>query len=101
MKNILIVCAVVLFASGFSAPQGDNVEFSCMKKHKASNTCYFNFKVDGAPYQYIDMGCRYESRKDEIIQKAKEGGLALGKDWKIACPEAKPKSEKDNGSTGF
>lgn len=89
MKTFLLVIAVFVFASGAPAPQ-DNVEFICLKTHKASNTCYFNFKVDGAKYTYVDKGCKKSKKKDETINKVKEGELALSRDWKIDCPESKP-----------
>ncbi|MFD0998886.1 hypothetical protein ACFQ21_06185 [Ohtaekwangia kribbensis] len=75
--------------------QGENIEFSCMKTHKASNTCHFNFKVDGAKYRYVDIGCKFSSKRDEVIKKAKEGTIALSRDWKIECPE--PKEQKPDG----
>ena len=75
--------------------QGENIEFSCMKTHKASNSCHFNFKVDGAKYRYVDIGCKFNSKRDEVIKKAKEGTIALSKDWKIECPE--PKEQKNEG----
>jgi hypothetical protein len=82
-----------LAISGFTThPQGENVEFVCIKTHKASNTCYFNFKVDGGKFSYTDVGCKKVKKKEEVIKKAKEGKLALAKDWKIECPE--PKEEK-------
>ena len=87
----LLFAFVVL--SGFtSIDQGDNIEFSCMKMHKASNTCYFNFKVDGAKYRYTDIGCKFSKKQADLVKKAKEGSVALSKDWKIECPE--PKEEK-------
>ena len=87
-----------LVASGFtSLPQGGNIEFYCMKMHKASNTCYFNFKVDGAKFKYVDMGCKFSKKKDEVIEKVKAGTMALSKDWKIDCPE--PAEKKDTVRT--
>jgi len=87
----LLFAFVVL--SGFkSIYQGENIEFSCMKMHKASNTCYFNFKVDGAKYRYTDIGCKFSKKQADLIKKAKDGSVALSKDWKIECPE--PKEEK-------
>jgi hypothetical protein len=77
---------------GFAPSQGENVEFICIKTHKASNTCYFNFKVDGGKYSYTDIGCKKVKKKEDVIKKAKAGTLALAKDWKIDCPE--PKEEK-------
>lgn len=89
MKILPSLLFITLFViSGFT-PQGENVEFVCVKTHKASNTCYFNFKVDGGRYSYTDIGCKKVKKKEEIIKKAKEGRLALAKDWKIECPEPK------------
>jgi hypothetical protein len=88
MKTFLFVA--VMFVLGWTEPiPQDNVEFVCMKTHKASNTCYFNFKVDGAKYTYVDKGCKKTKKKEETITKAKEGELALSRDWKIDCPEPK------------
>lgn len=88
MKIIFSVLSIALLCSGSSIDQG-NVEFVCLKTHKASNTCYFNFKVDGAKYTYVDKGCKKSKKKDDTINKVKEGDLALSKDWKIECPEVK------------
>lgn len=63
-----------------------------MKTHKASNTCHFNFKIDGARFRYVDIGCKYSKKTEEIIEKAKAGTIALSKDWKIECPEPKPET---------
>jgi hypothetical protein len=92
------------FASlmAFTTKQGasDNVEYSCLKKNKASNTCHFNFIVDGAKYRFVDIGCKYEKKKDDVIQKVKAGELALAKDWKIECPAVKEDKPKTPAS-GF
>lgn len=93
MKFLVPFAVIVMIATGFSAPapeQGENVEFVCLKTHKASNTCHFNFKVDGANYRYVDIGCKYSKKKDDLIKKVKEGTIFLAKDWKIDCPEPKP-----------
>lgn len=93
MKGFSLFAIVFIIATGFRVDeQGDNVEFVCMKTHKASNTCYYNFKVDGAKYRYTDIGCKFSKKQQEVIKKAKEGELALSKDWKMECPEpaAKP-----------
>lgn len=90
---LLLAVAGILIASGFTPYQSDNIEFYCMKTHKATNTCHFNFKVDGAKFRYVDMGCKFSRKKDEAIKKVKEGTLALAKDWKIDCPE--PTEKKD------
>ncbi|MBA4054846.1 MAG: hypothetical protein C0490_09055 [Marivirga sp.] len=84
---------IIFFLMSFSPNpnQGDNIEFTCFKMHKASNTCHFNFTVDGAKFRYVDMGCKYNKRVDEVIKKVKDGTLALARDWKIDCPEPKQK----------
>jgi hypothetical protein len=82
----LFFFAIVLTLFSFSNRQGGNVEFVCMKAHKATNTCHFNFTVDGAKYRYLDKGCKYTRKTDELVNKVKEGSLALAKDWKIECP---------------
>jgi hypothetical protein len=90
----LSLSLLVLTLAGFTAQrQGENIEFVCMKMHKASNTCYFNFKVDGAKYKYVDMGCKFSKKKDEVILKVKDGSLALSKDWKIECPASAEKKD--------
>jgi hypothetical protein len=95
MKLITPFLFVLVFIlTAFSSKQGDNVEFSCWKKNKASNTCHFNFIVDGAKYRFVDIGCKYEKKKEDLIQKAKEGDLALAKDWKIECPAVKDDKQK-------
>lgn len=76
-------------------PQGDNVEFVCARKQMASNQCHYNFIVDGGKFRYVDIGCRFK-KKDEVIEKVKDGSLALAKDWKINCGEVKEKKE-DSG----
>jgi hypothetical protein len=91
--RLVFVLGVIILSAGFTPDQGDNIEFTCMKMHKATNTCYFNFKVDGAKYKYVDMGCKFSKKKDEAIKKVKDGTLALSKDWKIECPETQEKKE--------
>jgi hypothetical protein len=88
ISSAFIVCFLVL--AGFAPADPDNnIDLSCMKIHKASNTCHFNFKVDGARYRFVDVGCKYSGKKDEVIRKAREGSLALAREWKIECPEVK------------
>jgi hypothetical protein len=92
MKQLSKISLIgIIFLMSFSPEQGANIEFSCFKMHKASNTCHFNFIVDGAKYRYVDMGCKYSKKVDEVVQKVKAGSLALAKDWKIECPPTKPK----------
>ena len=77
----------LIFLMSFSPNQSSNIEFSCFKMHKATNTCHFNFTVDGAKFRYVDMGCKYSKKVDEVVKKVKDGSLALARDWKIECPE--------------
>lgn len=78
---------IVLFmAFGAVSDPGDNVEFVCMKKHAATKTCYYNFKVDGAKYRYVDIGCRFK-QTNEVVKRAKEGEIALAREWRVACAE--------------
>ncbi|HOX82364.1 MAG TPA: hypothetical protein PLJ60_10015 [Chryseolinea sp.] len=86
---------ITILTTGFRSDQGENVEFSCMKTLKSTNTCHFNFFVDGAKYRYVDIGCKFSKKRDDVIKKAKEGSLALSKDWKIECPEVKEKKDGD------
>lgn len=85
---IIAVCS-----SSTSVRQGENIEFVCYKTHKATNTCHYNFIINGAKYRHVDMGCKFSKKKDEAIKKVKEGSLALAKDWKIDCPEPAEKKE--------
>lgn len=86
MKILVLFLMITAFVSGERLPlQGENIEFVCLRTHKASNVCYFNFKVDGAKYTFVDVGCKKSKKKDDTIKKVKEGKLALSKDWKIEC----------------
>jgi hypothetical protein len=85
--TLLFACVAL---TGFTPRHQENIEFICMKMHKASNTCHFNFKVDGAKFRYVDIGCKYSKKTDELIEKVKAGTIALSKDWKMECPEPKP-----------
>lgn len=86
MKSIsYLLFFVILFASAFRPVASDNVEFVCMKTHKATNICYFNFTIDGARYTYKDVGCKKNKKREETIKKVKEGKLALSRDWTIDC----------------
>lgn len=94
----LILLFTALGNSYFFEP-GDNVEFVCMKKHAATKTCYYNFKVDGAKYRYVDIGCRFRAT-DEVVRKAKEGDIALAREWKVACAESQLEADKDKKEAG-
>ena len=91
MKHVNRLALIGLISlMSFSPKQDSHIEFSCLKMHKATNTCHFNFIVDGARFRYVDMGCKYSKKIDEVIKKVKDGSLALARDWKIECPQ-KPK----------
>ena len=94
IRAVLGLLLFVIFTSSSSIDQGENIEFICYKTHKATNTCHFNFIINGAKYRHVDMGCKFSKKQDECIKKVKEGSLALAKDWKIDCPE--PKEKKDS-----
>jgi hypothetical protein len=91
----LSILFLIIFYSGSNRYQGEEVEFVCHKMHKASNTCHFNFIINGAKYRHVDMGCKFTKKKDELIQKVKEGSVALAREWKIDCPEAKEKKDSE------
>lgn len=86
----IVVLAVVFVLTGFRSSSVNDVEFVCMKTHKASNTCHFNFRMDGASYRYVDIGCKYQKKQETLIKKVQEGSLFLAKDWKVNCQEPKP-----------
>lgn len=93
-----VLFSIVFILTGFKPyHQGENIEFTCLKTHKATNTCHFNFRVDGAAYRYVDIGCKYNKKVEEVVKKVKAGTLALAKDWKIVCREVKDK-KGDKGS---
>ncbi len=85
--KLFVSIFLALLLSGFSNQHDAVVELVCMKTHKASNTCYFNFKVDSVKYCYTDVGCRQVKKRDQLVQKVKEGRLALSRDWKFECPD--------------
>ncbi len=92
---VYVLFTAIILSTSFRVDQGENIVFSCMKTLKATNTCHFNFIVDGAKYRHIDIGCKFSKKQAEVIKKVKEGSLALAKDWKIECPEAKEKKDGD------
>jgi hypothetical protein len=98
MKPYAIRLLPVLFIllGSFTKPNQENIEFVCMKKQMAPNLCHYNFKVDGGKYRYVDIGCRFK-KKDEVIEKVKDGSLGLAREWKISCPEVSDKKD----STGY
>ncbi|MEP6738276.1 MAG: hypothetical protein ABJA70_22315 [Chryseolinea sp.] len=89
---IILTAASTMMSFDSKPIQGENVEFSCVKVNKATNTCHFNFIVDGAKYRFVDLGCKWNKKREEVIKKAKAGTLALAKDWKVECdPKASGK----------
>lgn len=99
ITRLWVLPALLILSAGFgmrgerTIDSQENIEFVCMKTHKASNTCHFNFKVDGANYRYVDIGCKYSKKQDDLVKKVKEGELFLAKDWKIECPQPKEKPQ--------
>ena len=92
MKYLSVTSVLIaLVFTGFTVKQ-DEIEFVCLKTHKASNTCHFNFKVNGANYRFVDVGCKYSKKQKDLIEKVQEGTIFLAKDWKIGCPEPKPEN---------
>lgn len=78
------IFSICLFFLTASAPRAsEEVELTCVKKQMATQTCHYNFTINGIRYRFIDNGCK--SKKEDILKKAKEGKLALAKDWKIDC----------------
>lgn len=94
MKKTTFAILVALMLTSFSktVKPSREVELVCIKRHSTSNSCHYNFKIGGANYRFIDVGCK--GKKDAIVKKANEGELGLAKDWKIACPE--PKAQSSN-----
>ncbi len=97
MKNSLLIILVALMLTSFSKTTSyfrEEVELVCIKRHSTSNTCHYNFKIGGANYRFMDVGCK--GKKDVILKRANEGELGLAKDWKISCPEPKQKPAPGN-----
>lgn len=87
MKRLTAWFFAVLLACSAFAPAGNqaDVQLTCFRAHKATNQCHFNFTIDGARYRYVDIGCKYAKKQEEVVKKAKDGSLALARDWKIEC----------------
>ena len=47
---VISLFLISLFSSGASQFQGESIEFVCLKAHKATNTCHFNFIIDSCIY---------------------------------------------------
>ena len=78
---VFSVCLFVLTAT--ITRTGEELELPCFKKQVATQSCHYNFTINGIRYRFIDNGCK--GKKEDILKKAKEGKLALAKDWKIEC----------------
>ena len=87
--TLLLIAAFILSAHGNRNFVREEIELVCTKRHSTSNTCHYNFKINGMNYRYIDVDCK--GKKDEIIENVKAGKLGLAKDWKIPCPEKSSK----------
>ncbi len=83
----LLILLTGLLTTGMSHQAGDDVELVCMRKQHSTKTCHYNFMINGLPYRYIDHGCK--ETKEVLMKKAKEGKLALAKEWKVDCPPQK------------
>ena len=86
MKYFFIALTFIV-STASTSPISEEVELICTRKHSASNTCYYNFKINGLNYQFTDPGCK--GKKDNLLKKAKEGKLGLAKNWKHDCPIVK------------
>ncbi len=80
MKRLWMLPAVLVLSACFIMPDEarfsdqENIEFVCLKTHKASNTCHFNFTVDGANYCHCSIiGRKYAKKQQELIKKVKDG----------------------------
>lgn len=93
MKIVAMLGCLSFCLAGFSVKVDDHVEFVCMKRKLSTQTCHYNFRIDGDKYRYVDLGCKFK-RQDEVIKQARSGGIALARDWEIECPESKSQSDK-------
>jgi hypothetical protein len=84
----LILLGFISLGSGSLTLPADEVELVCVKKHNATQTCHYNFRINGINYRYLDNGCK--GKKEQVLQRAREGKLALARDWKVDCPAPKP-----------
>lgn len=84
MKLAAFLICLSFFFTAHTTRQDEHVEFVCKRKHMSTNRCHYNFRVDGAKFRYVDIGCRFKKTED-VIKKVKSGDLALAKDWEIEC----------------
>lgn len=82
MKYFFIALTFIV-STASTTPASEEVELVCTRKNSASNTCYYNFKINGMNYRYTDVGCK--SKKDDLVKKAQQGKLGLARDWKVEC----------------
>lgn len=83
----LLVIAVSVTALAMKPQPEDEVELVCMRKQHSTKTCHYNFMINGIPYRYIDHGCK--ETREALVKKAKEGKLALAREWKVDCLQQK------------
>ena len=72
-----------LFSPGVYTVDNEKPELICVKNNKSRNTCYYNFRIDGKKYHFMDVGCKYS--KTKVFDRIEEGTIALGKGWKVQC----------------
>lgn len=79
--RIILILFLFLFSSGNH--KEEKPELICIRNNKSSNTCYYNFKIEGVKYHFRDIGCKYD--KTKVLEKIEEGSIALAHDWKVSC----------------
>jgi hypothetical protein len=84
MKIIGFLLCICFGLLSFTAEQDEHIQFICKRKQTSTNRCHYNFKVDGAKFRYIDIGCKIK-KQSELIEKVKSGDIALARDWEIEC----------------
>ena len=99
ISRFLFLLTVLAFSGFTSSMQDGEAEFVCIKNHKATNSCYYNFKIGGIPHHYRDIGCK--RKKEDVIKGVNSGELGLSKEWKIPCPEVKKEEPKSESKTDF
>lgn len=82
MNHFLILVAVAFLFSARAIPD-KRPELVCIKNSKSRNTCYYNFKMDGVEYNYMDVGCKYT--RAQLLEKVEDGKVALAREWKVPC----------------
>ena len=95
MKIVTLLACLSFTMAGFSVRVDERVEFICMKRKLSTQTCHYNFRIDGAKYRYVDLGCKIKKQAD-VIEKARSGNIALARNWEIECPEIKSQGGADS-----